>query len=192
MSSGRRRRRARSRKSPRRPAPRSRWSPHKSILALGALAASLASIIALATTILGWWDGPTRPGRVGPFAILSLTRISYGTWTEMDSQSRGPDNSPPEYAKVPGRLITYKFRTSGFKVGTEFPLKITRQDLTHDTIAVYTSALVTDASADGCDCRGWIPVPRDPTARYWVVVELFAPGKTDGEPLRRAQTAIPN
>ena len=154
-----------------------RRSPAQFVLAAGALAAAVGSVVGLGTTVSSILDRktPAKPaGKVRTLEVRSVRSLTYG-----QSRDLGPGDATPvpqSESGRPGELVEYDVETQGFTPEDEMPVSITLSDIEHpENDRTFPGESVSGGGGDDCGCSQWVPVPRGPT-RYRVQVAIYQPG----------------
>jgi hypothetical protein len=152
----------------------------KALLAAGALAGAIGSIIALSSTVAGWFkSGPE--GTVKALRIQTIRPLTYGEWRDHESASTA--GVPAAQLQVPGKLITFDIETNGYNDNEELPVRIIVHDVTrHRSHSVLADPARVTAGKD-CGCFDWVAVPAG-RSRYYLEVAVFPPGPIRGDPLK--------
>jgi hypothetical protein len=166
-------------------AARRRTSVPKAILAAGALAGAVGSILGLGSTVASVFT-PAPEGTVKSLRIQSIRPLNYGGWRDHEGASRTGVRAAQ--LRVPGKLITFDIETSGFDDDDELPVRIIVHDLTHDRHPTLLTDPARVRSGKDCGCFDWVAVPRGRT-RYFIEVAVFPPGPIRGDPLRTVASA---
>lgn len=162
-----------------------RLSLSKGIIGAGALAAALASVIALGTTVLGWFGGGSDApqGRVDGLAVrIDVVPLTYREW-------RGRERVPTRgvaasQLQTQGLLVKYDMMASGYSESDELPVRISVYDHITGLNRSYEVDAVRVRSGDRCGCSDWVPVA-DTQHLNTVTVSVYPPGPIRGEPLRQ-------
>jgi hypothetical protein len=156
------------------------------ILAVGALAGAIFSVIALSTTLWGWFDGDA-PGKVTKLGIRGIRPLTYGQWRSHEGVPNRGLTRPQRNAA--GKLITFEVATQGYDEGQVLPLRIFLNDTSRASSKRIGSSEILVRHGDSCGCREWVPVPKQGT-RYFLEIAVYPPGKIRGEPLRSVLSRI--
>jgi hypothetical protein len=159
-------------------------SPIRVILAAGAVAGAIGSILTLGTVARGWLHGHSV-GVVTTLRLRNVTQLSYGEWRNHENVSEA--GVPRSQLRTPGRLISYDIITHGFSDSTRLPVRIIIHDVTHHVSRSISTESIHVTAGDGCGCFDWIAVRRRKT-RYYVEVAVFPPGPVRGQPLKTVAT----
>jgi hypothetical protein len=157
-----------------------RLSIGKLLLAAGALAGAIGSIIALSSTVAAWFNsGPE--GTVKSLRIQNIRPLTYGEWRDHENAStRGV---PAGQLSILGKLITFDIETSGYDENDELPVRIIVHDIArHHSHSVPTDPARVKAGKD-CGCFDWVAIPPG-RSRYYLEVAVFPPGPIRGDPLK--------
>lgn len=73
------------------------------------MAGALGSIVALAVTVHGLFDRPSKPEGTVAMKVLSTTPLTYGGW--MTHERVPTQGVPVADRRTPGRLIAYDVTT---------------------------------------------------------------------------------
>jgi hypothetical protein len=163
-----------------------RRSPAQLVLAAGALAAAVGSIVGFGGTVASWLEGPP-PGTVRGLSVQSAEVMTYGESLERDTPGAAAD-VPESQRRVPGRLIAYDVDTTGFTVKDVLPVRVVLRG-GRAGIRRFDGQPVIGGHGDTCGCSQWVPVPRG-NAHYTAEVQIFPPGpvRPGQQPVRRAAT----
>jgi hypothetical protein len=156
------------------------------VLALGALAAALGSILALAASLGGLFSG-SPPGEVTTFQLQPLQPLSYGEWRQHEHVSNA--GVAAAQLETPGRLIAYDLDTAGFRSGSFLPVRIILHDVTHRRSTTIDGDPIEVNGHRDCGCFDWVAVPEG-DVRYFVEVAVFAQSAAREQPLKSASTPI--
>ena len=156
------------------------------MLALGALAAALGSILALAASLGGLFSG-SAPGEVTMFQLQQLQPLSYGEWRQHEHVSNA--GIAAAQLDTPGRLIAYDLDTAGFRSGSFLPVRIILHDVTHRRSTTIDGDPIEVKGHLDCGCFDWVAVPEG-NVRYFVEVAVFGQGPAREQPLKSASTPI--
>jgi hypothetical protein len=155
------------------------------MLGAGALAGALASVIAVGTTILGWFDGGSEnpEGRVERLVVdVAVVPLTYRQWRVREGVPIAGVRASQLRAK--GLLVEYDMMTSGYDDDDELPVELTVYDLDTGENKRYEADPVRVRSGDSCGCSDWVPVT-SLKHRNTVTVRVYPPGPIRGEPLKQ-------
>jgi hypothetical protein len=158
----------------------------KPLLAVGAAAGAIATILGLGTTVAGWLQGDPG-GLVSRLGLQSVKLLTYGEWRSHENIPL--TGVPTSQLRTPGRLINYEVDTQGFNDGTRLPVRIIVHNVTlHMSATIDADAIVVTAG-DDCTCFDWVAVPSG-DAEYFVEVAVFGPGpiRAGQQPLKAVAT----
>jgi hypothetical protein len=157
-----------------------RISVRKTILAVGALAGAIGSVIALGSTLAGWLDD-SPGGNVEKLRIQSIRPLTYGEWRSHESVSAA--GVPRSQLRAPGKLVTFDVVTNGYSDDDVLPVRIIIHDITHQRSNTIVADPARVKHGKDCGCVDWVPVPPGRTS-YYLEVAVFPPGPIRGDPLK--------
>lgn len=152
----------------------------KSLLAAGALAGAIGSVLALGATVTGWFE-PETPGSVTSLRIQSIRPLTYGEWS--DHEGASTKGLPRAELAVTGKLVIYELTTRGYRDTDILAVRMIVHDVTHHTSKAIRVDPVRVRHGDTCGCFDWVPVPSG-RSRYYLEVAIFPPGPIRGQPLK--------
>jgi hypothetical protein len=155
----------------------------RAVLAAGAVAGAVGSIVALAVAV---YHLIPRPGPEGTVAIrvLSTSPMTYGEWLKHEGV-RMP-GLPAARRRTPGRFILYDVSTDHFKSGAVLPVRLV---VNGPATRTFSADPLKVTRGKTCGCKDWIPldwVPRPPRGPYTIEVDVHQPGTIGETPLRLA------
>jgi hypothetical protein len=168
-------------------APRRSVSWFRGLVALGAVAGAIGSLLGLPHALRNAFR------HAQPTVHLAMRRPVPMTWGE----SRGATLANPlGYTKkeieLPGALVSYDVTTKHFRKGATLPRRVTIIDLDPDrhTKRLVPAPPIQVTRVTRCTCSTWVPTPITGD-RYDVIVEIYAPGteRTD-DPLKRRDVSF--
>jgi hypothetical protein len=150
------------------------------VLAVGAVAGAIGSILGLGTTVAGWFGG--KPiGSVENLRIQSIRPLTYGEWRDREGAStHGPARAQ---VGISGKLITFQIKTSGYDDKDTLPVRIIVHDVTHRRSRTYIADPARVTAGEDCGCADWVAIPKG-RSRYYLEVAVFPPGPIRGDPLK--------
>jgi hypothetical protein len=156
----------------------------KALLAAGALAGALSTIVALLVTMHSWLPHDPK-GTVKRLRLQNVRPLTYGEWRDHE---RVPlTGVPKSQLRIQGKLITFDVETQGYKQHVVLPVRIIVHDVTHQRSRTIEADAIEVTAGDDCGCFEWVAVPNEGT-RYYLEVAVFPPGAIRGQPLRTAAT----
>jgi hypothetical protein len=168
----------------------SRWRPRTAlqlVLAAGALAAAIGSIIGVGGTVGGWLKG-APPGVVDSMKLVQVHSLRYGDWRRHEGGTNA--GVAPSELRTRGKMLGYHIETHGFDAQDALPVRMIVHDLTHDRIRVIEGNPVLGTGATKCTCFDWVAIPRGRT-RYYVEIAMYQPGAGPGEePIESVHTKV--
>jgi hypothetical protein len=153
---------------------RARRSPVQLVLAAGALAAAVGSIVGFGGTVASWLDGPP-PGKVSGLRVQSAQPMTYGEALER-AQRGAAETVPERFRRRPGMAIPFHLDTGNLTTKDVLPVRIILHDRTRGTSRTFMGQSVIGGDGDQCGCWKWIPVPRGRT-RDTAEVLIFPAGR---------------
>jgi hypothetical protein len=128
-------------------------------LRVGAVAAALGSIIALATWVTHLFPGGHAPGARIELSALHVRAGSWGTFQQVEKQVPR-DRIPPADFRRRGLIATYFATFKGFRKGDKIPIHLDVFPLrgaTGTPVGYFYGVERIDRSPDECDpCPHWI------------------------------------
>lgn len=160
-------------------------TPVRVVLTLGAIAAAIASVLSLPSTVgaLFHHDEPSAT-----VTVSAATPMRYERFLEISGRSL---EGHEDQLKVRGAAVNYEVVTEHIKSGAEVPVHFTVVNTSHDERPYTLDAVpLTVHGPRRCGCVDFAPAPRSGDS-YQVTVIVLAPGsKSDDEPMSRATVAF--
>jgi hypothetical protein len=146
------------------------------VIAAGALAAAVGSIVGLGGAVASLFEshGP-RPAKVLQLRVQGVQSMTHGEWLESDVPGAAATESERDRSR-PGKLISFHLDTAHLTTKDELAVRVILYDLTHRTHKTFEVEPIIGGDGDSCGCTRWVPVPRGRT-RYRARVLIFQPGK---------------
>ena len=154
----------------------------RTLLAAGAVAAALGSIVGLALTIRGLLDPPAKSAGTVEMKILSTTPLTFGDWLRSMPEPVLTDRFSAAQLKQPGRMIAFDVTTENFEVGVQLPLQLTLYGGPRPKPVPKGTLRVERAKS--CGFREWVAIPPG-RRQHTIQVDIYPPGRT-GLALRTA------